>query len=1486
MKKIIILFLLFCLLLPLVLSDPTVQVTYPNGGEVLSGITTITWYASSGDNSQDLNAKLSYSYSPGGEHNLIVDTNLLDLCPFGEDVFWQELDANVQTLYPIEPNLNMSNGGTDIVYFEDEWHYFLAGFANDGNFVRAFTYNQSTDSWAENTDLNAGLDDFGKHLSKFFVLDGSLYALGIIGGSDLSLRGAKYNTTSDEWETNTDIISGDLTGRSNQFYPIHFFPITDYFSYDWLIVEQTYLGNASFSSTVSSYLWNATAKEWVSNDALVTDFNIHMTDDSEYSNVGSAVFVKDSVLYGLIRETSAVNLSSTSTKGIRYDSPNAKWVMDSDINKDLTTNRFVAIGQFTDDETTNALLAFGSNIFVPYISDNQLKTGFRTDTNVLCSYDWDTTSVPNFQYYLDVNIMDNDKNTTILDSSDSFFTLINWTDSDISCECVSNCSSCSLDVNAFVVVPTDEALDVSIKVVNGGGLKNIGFRLDNSINNAKQYFIYTSADETNYSFDDTATYGSLRNNGVQKIWKQEGNSRFFEHSFINILQTNETKYFDLRFRSPMFSWASMVNNSDWDVSYLPQQTDQNGHSIDEYQVSSYANIRNEFIEEISDINSSLTTANYVFQVNAKVDSSTGTILADGVSAKGVDPTTSATVVTKEVRYSFPSISKKVLSLISNETTSRLYTLSDYALIQRGFFTKEFDILNKFGNPLELYVDDTNTVQTFLIEGQDFKVKGQLYDRENTIDFMEVSVFLELNNDSNKVLYKKIDIGELTTGTEQFIDYEIDLKGVFDLTAAVSNYRDMIVEVKITDSDLDYSEIQHSLIKLRQFPFLPDDLFLGIDLINKLKSEHPQGRITLRTNSPEAIRGLTLRFLNDATELPSSNFSETLYNGVDFDCIGGDCSFDFEIDNWIFPSYGFWRFVVTADLTTQSEDFNNFRTTKTLNFYVNFKEFKMAKIVETRERENHDYKPTERIPLALVLQDSDGADLSKQLNVFLTVEDCNSSDEELGIEAAFGCKQQTDINYSWKEHLYDELTGINYYFFESVMVKDSHITFSDSNYMRIVGHVQDAKNQRAVSDFKVLLTTKCKTNIATNCHALDIFCFVGSALTSVLEFGIGCDEQNGKIITFDTNGSQEGRIDWDSTKSPAQPNLECFGCMNADQNNTYRDNLQQDLLCGGWYTIGEQNIDKLTFRLGNIFSDYAEQDDDLKQYLEMNIPYSLIYYNDPILLKNSLEKSSIGTCSEIGTTGELLWCGLSDLFVGVGNPLADVFTGATSTGFITNVGADCNFNNAFDPNFLDGVFFVKVTGLKVTNMFDYVEIDESIRDSDPSSFFKTLRDLGIDKKEETTQIIFYGNDLEVFATKTVQSNLVINEEYSDLSINEANIDPDIPRPNFRTLPTILKFNVLMDLIYNDETTYIRRSVPIFITTTITPQFGSADAIRRGIGKGLDDFIENPTDTLLMIPFNTILNLDWWANGGWFWIFVVFVAISLFALFRGRPVDKGS
>ena len=58
------------------------------------------------------------------------------------------------------------------------------------------------------------------------------------------------------------------------------------------------------------------------------------------------------------------------------------------------------------------------------------REAWNTKETANCSYSWDTTFQENRSYFLDVNIFDNLGGDDV-DSSDGFFTINNWTDSDV-----------------------------------------------------------------------------------------------------------------------------------------------------------------------------------------------------------------------------------------------------------------------------------------------------------------------------------------------------------------------------------------------------------------------------------------------------------------------------------------------------------------------------------------------------------------------------------------------------------------------------------------------------------------------------------------------------------------------------------------------------------------------------------------------------------------------------------------------------------------------------------------------------------------------------------------------------------------------------------------------------------------------------------------------------------------------------------------------
>jgi len=91
---------------------------------------------------------------------------------------------------------------------------------------------------------------------------------------------------------------------------------------------------------------------------------------------------------------------------------------------------------------------------------------------------------------------------------------------------------------------------------------------------------------------------------------------------------------------------------------------------------------------------------------------------------------------------------------------------------------------------------------------------------------------------------------------------------------------------------------------------------------------------------------------------------------------------------------------------------------------------------------------------------------------------------------------------------------------------------------------------------------------------------------------------------------------------------------------YQNLLEQNLICFVAYTIGENRIDSFRLRLTNNNSNLKETG-STKQYLEFNVPYEVIAYNDIQLLKAELETNQD---TEIDTIGDFLYYGFRNAVV--------------------------------------------------------------------------------------------------------------------------------------------------------------------------------------------------------------------------------------------------
>jgi len=221
---------------------------------------------------------------------------------------------------------------------------------------------------------------------------------------------------------------------------------------------------------------------------------------------------------------------------------------------------------------------------------------------------------------------------------------------------------------------------------NSASAETPEYKITNDNTDGRQYFIYTSATNSNYAFDDTLTFGSAVDTPIQKIWNDE--TEEYEYSFSDTLSAGETKYYKLTYKYPYKYYNSISGSTDWQISLVPNVIDYNVLSYDEYTISQYANIRNTFVEPIPDITEDETSA-FELQFTAWSDVN-GTTICAGETVYNTDTTTCGTLTSTPKRFSFTisesDFDSQALMLTTNNT-SAVVNIMDYSIVARGYFTK-------------------------------------------------------------------------------------------------------------------------------------------------------------------------------------------------------------------------------------------------------------------------------------------------------------------------------------------------------------------------------------------------------------------------------------------------------------------------------------------------------------------------------------------------------------------------------------------------------------------------------------------------------------------------------------------------------------------------------------------------------------------------------------------------------------------------------
>jgi len=971
---------------------------------------------------------------------------------------------------------------------------------------------------------------------------------------------------------------------------------------------------------------------------------------------------------------------------------------------------------------------------------------------------------------------------------------------------------------------------------------DLNFVIRDSFLSAKRFFIYT-ANESEFvngiwNFNDTLTFGSSIENGLQRIWNET--EEWFEYSFQDkTIAGNQQKYYKLVYRFPYQYWDSLnptfqsdsfkLNN--WDLSLLPSVfISETGHKTDYFPVSTYNNIRNQLKEELPDINSNTDFQKFWLVFNAFSDSAF-TIQVGSNDGGVTDSITNVPVLTTNTTFHVNSGAKYPL-IKADSTSFKQLTLSDYAIIERGFFLKPLELRNQDGTIIEAELINGTSAKV-IDEGIKFRVKTTLYNKDDSLSFLEAKVYFSTVDPNNQVAYFKKDLNFLSENEIYHLDWMVE--GIIDLNGTTA--RDFIVVVKATNKDNDWFEIQTDTFKLRQFPNSTADLSINAFLQNKIVGEHLSGRIELRIKSPDILRGLKL-YVYRIEEGVESGYIKTLWKDQDFTCSGFDCKFNFELLDQVFDGAGVWFFTLSTLLTTQLEDHNSLLSAKTYSFPVNFLEFETARILQVIERNpDHNYTNEEIIPLVLQLRNSDRANLKNDLKVKLFASDCGSN-------ATGGSCTIQDINYSPDSFLYDLSTGYNYFFWNRIFIDEDGTLLDDLTFYRFTAVVESIKGSHNGED-RYLLTSKCKTES----YGTDFF---SNALSTLNHFLTGnCTVPPDLLVPV--GDENELRLNIDTSISLTPPTQECSFCMNTDNNGNFINNLEQDLFCGTWYTFNSQRIDRFDFYLTNENSDLSKESSNA-QYIKLPVPFELLSFNDLSLMRQSM---AIEYGTEADTIGELLQQGFNYLFTGIANPISDIPEGLTASGLINNVGFDCNFSRPLDPTFIDGMIFYKIKGIKTINKQDMVILHPELTEVPPIDLLEFMNIENFPVPRNETVIEVYASDMVKVMNETVDSPLVV-----DVSLEETKLRNTDENQYLRTLPTTLRFNAIFDLFYNNELSSLRRIVPITITAVIT-----------GTVFDLTGF----ANSLISNPFK-------WMAENWWIIFIILVLI-LYVSVVIRNFSKG-
>jgi hypothetical protein len=957
---------------------------------------------------------------------------------------------------------------------------------------------------------------------------------------------------------------------------------------------------------------------------------------------------------------------------------------------------------------------------------------------------------------------------------------------------LTNISSYDL-LDSNVTMLNNTTTDITFKAV-GSETGNAKFVWTNP-DRTKNYLIYTSTDGENWTFNDSLTFGSTAYNGLQKIYY----SNTYNYSFTDTITTTP-KYYKLEIQTPALQWATIRNSSDWiKVSKASTYTDINSITWDLFNNSNLSPLNIYTSENFPTLTSTSLTGGYIVRFTAYAENidSTATL---SYGSKG-NEASSIVLTTTPTTYNLP-ITTSELQISLKGTTSEVYQIyiSDVVIIPRAYFISSATLWTQTGGILPSIVSG-NTSSQYIQETTPFLMKTKAYNTSGLIKSIRTDVISY--TDSNAIIKSYYwDLKDSIANTSIILNKL--LEGVVDYSNSNKDQnpnealKQIYVKNTLIDSNGRSVAEQTSNIGFLQYPFFANDISLILQNIKAKVGQSPKFNFSIQQKNIDALIGIQFSIYEKSSNVSYTDspvFSK-IYSPSELGCSSlFDCSKIITLDEYSFEDTGNYSILANLILTTQDKNEiwadNGFLASPLMSSYLlpiypSYSTFETARIFQVFERTNHQYKPTETIPVVVQLRNDELTNMKSDYLVRL-----KTMDSELNVGA---------IEYQPSKFVYDEVTGYNYWFFNNLWFNTAGTgLISDTNSVTPIAYIQSLKQTTASYETPAFLTDKCTS------YPLDFD--LNFNLGSFIMSWIGLDpkykcQTDAPAVVLAEDAQY---LDFNSNYVPKAEQNQSIFCLRTDANRTYNTALGDEVVCGVIYRKSEEQIDKFGVTIGNAYSDYSKKGNEA-QYINFEIPQEQIMFNDILMMKASLDASY--TTDRIDTLGELLTAGFNKILPNFQGGVDFIQDNLVNTNLLNlNAGADVNLSEQLNPNLVSGIFFFKINGLQVTNMNDYVKQYPELKTLAPENFRSWALQNGLELPKKKTLIQIYSSDMKQNQAIELESPLIIYENPSKTT--------QIDENNYSVIPTNLKFNFIVDMTSGNFMKTMRGYVPLNFSYVVPP-----------------------------------------------------------------------